>query len=71
MRERIYKEVVPRLARAIVDARKLKNPSAQELDLTYRMGLTALFRLLFIAYAEDRDLLPYRTNDAYPLITTA
>jgi hypothetical protein len=65
LRERIYKEVVPRLARAIADARELKNPSAEELDLTYRMALTVLFRLLFIAYAEDRDLLPYRTNDAY------
>ena len=29
------------------------------------MALTVLFRLLFIAYAEDRDLLPYRSNDAY------
>ncbi len=28
------------------------------------MALTVLFRLLFIAYAEDRDLLPYRYNDA-------
>lgn len=65
LRERIYKEVVPRLARAIADARKLKNPSTEELDLTYRMALTVLFRLLFIAYAEDRDLLPYRTNGAY------
>ena len=29
------------------------------------MALIVLFRLLFIAYAEDRDLLPYRHNDAY------
>ena len=29
------------------------------------MALTVLFRLLFIAYAEDRDLLPYRFNDSY------
>ena len=29
------------------------------------MALTVLFRLLFVAYAEDRDLLPYRFNDAY------
>ena len=29
------------------------------------MALTVLFRILFIAYAEDRDLLPYRLNDAY------
>lgn len=65
LRERIYKEVVPRLARAIADARRLKDPNAEELDLTYRMALTVLFRLLFVAYAEDRDLLPYRTNEAY------
>ena len=32
---------------------------------TYEMALTVLFRLLFTAYAEDRDLLPYRLNDAY------
>ena len=24
-----------------------------------------LFRLLFVAYAEDKDLLPYRSNGAY------
>ena len=35
------------------------------LDLTYQMALTVLFRLLFIAYAEDKGLLPYRTNDEY------
>ena len=65
LRERIYEEVLPRLASAIADARGLKNPSVEELDLTYRMALTVLFRLLFIAYAEDRDLLPYSTNEAY------
>jgi hypothetical protein len=65
LRERIYLEVVPRLATAIAETRKLKSPTAEDLDLTYRMALTVLFRLLFVAYAEDRDLLPYRTNDAY------
>jgi hypothetical protein len=29
------------------------------------MALTVLFRLLFIAYAEDRDLLPFSGNEAY------
>ena len=24
-----------------------------------------LFRILFIAYAEDKDLLPYKSNDLY------
>jgi hypothetical protein len=65
LRERIYEEVVPRLATVIAGARKLRAPKAEDLDLTYRMALTVLFRLLFIAYAEDRDLLPYRTNEAY------
>ena len=37
----------------------------EDLALTYEMALTVLFRLLFVAYAEDRDLLPYRHNDAY------
>ena len=53
LRERIYKEVIPRMARAIADARRLKNASAEDLDLTYRMALTVLFRLLFVAYASS------------------
>jgi hypothetical protein len=64
LRDRIYENVVPQLAAAIARARKLKSPKVEDLDLTYRMALTVLFRLLFIAYAEDRDLLPYRTNEA-------
>ena len=65
LRERIYDRVVPALAAGIVDARRLDRPSPAELARTYEMALTVLFRLLFIAYAEDRDLLPYRSNDAY------
>ena len=65
LRERIYDEVVPLLAQGIAASRSLLNPSAQQLEETYEMALTTLFRLLFIAYAEDRDLLPYRFNEAY------
>lgn len=65
LRERIYTETVPKLADAIVRARNIETPSADDLDLTYRMTLLVLFRLLFIAYAEDGDLLPYRSNEAY------
>lgn len=65
LRERIYTETVPKLAAAIVRARRLEKPTAADLELTYRMTLLVLFRLLFIAYAEDGDLLPYRTNEAY------
>jgi hypothetical protein len=65
LRDRIYNDVVPMLAQAAVQARNLTNPTAEQLDLTYRMALTILFRLLFVAYAEDRDLLPYRHSEAY------
>jgi len=65
LRERIYNEVVPNLAMAIVQARQMSRPTAQDLATTYEMALTVLFRLLFIAYAEDKELLPYRTNDRY------
>ena len=65
LRERIYNQVVPALATGIARARHMRNPTAADLDFTYQMALTVLFRLLFIAYAEDRDLLPYRHNEAY------
>ncbi len=65
LRERIYDHVVPELARGIAEARGIDQPRPQDLARTYEMALTVLFRLLFIAYAEDRDLLPYRFNDAY------
>ena len=65
LRERIYNSVVPELARGIAAARGIEQPRPAELAQTYEMALTVLFRLLFIAYAEDRDLLPYRFNDAY------
>jgi len=65
LRERVYGFIVPELAMAIVEGRALKKPTAQDLAVTYEMTLTVLFRLLFIAYAEDKELLPYRTNDLY------
>ncbi len=65
LRERIYITVIPKLAMAIVKARGLKKPSTEDLELTYQMAMLVLFRLLFIAYAEDHDLLPYRSNPAY------
>jgi hypothetical protein len=65
LRDRIYDRVMPQLAQAVVRARNLQAPTAEQLDLTYRMALTILFRLLFVAYAEDKDLLPYNLSDTY------
>ena len=65
LRDRIYDFVVPRLAIAIAKARNLEKPTAEDLKHTYEMALLVLFRLLFIAYAEDKDLLPCRTNERY------
>ena len=65
-RERIYREVVPRLAQGLAAARRGQGPPRRdELADIYQIALTILFRLLFIAYAEDKDLLPYEWNDSY------
>lgn len=65
LRERIYDDVIPLLATGIAEARNLAKPTPEDLRLTYAMALTTLFRLLFVAYAEDRELLPYRGNASY------
>lgn len=63
LRERVYFEAVPKLAVALAKVDGRTTESA--LDAVYEQALTVLFRLLFVAYAEDKDLLPYRTNGAY------
>lgn len=67
LRERIYNRTVRHLVDAIVDARKsVKRPvSPQDATPVYHQALTYLFRLLFLAYAEDRDLLPATANQTY------
>ena len=65
LRERIYDRVVPTLAQGIAAERRIDTFSPENLAHIYEMALTVLFRLLFIAYAEDRDLLPYQSNESY------
>lgn len=66
LRDRVYLEVVPQLATAVGsrmgDPEKL---TPDDLEAAYQQTLIILFRILFVAYAEDRDLLPYRTNSLY------
>ena len=64
LRQRVYFETVPALAQAVA-ARLGHQPGESELDGAYEQVMTILFRLLFVAYAEDKDLLPYRTNSRY------
>ena len=65
LRERIYDFVIPPLAEGLATARGLRSPTAKDLAQTYEMAMLVLFRLLFIAYAEDKDLLPYKHNSLY------
>lgn len=65
LRERVYNEVVPRLARAVAAARLSPTPSLSALEEVYETALRILYRLLFVAYAEDRDLLPLHASTAY------
>ena len=65
LRERIYGEMIPTLATGLVRAQQLQTPDTKALKLSYEMALTVLFRTLFIAYAEDRDLLPYKSSENY------
>ena len=65
LRERIYDDVIPQLAESIASARDLDDPDKDALDNTYEMAMVLLYRLLFIAYAEDEEFLPRRRNDRY------
>lgn len=63
LRDRVYDEVVPRLAVAV--ARQVGGTTEADLDHHYRTALTVLFRLLFVCYAEDNQLLPLHVNGEY------
>lgn len=65
LRDRIYGHVIPNLAQGLAVARGKRKPSVEFLEETYEMAMLVLYRLLFIAYAEDKDLLPYKWNEPY------
>jgi hypothetical protein len=64
LRDRVYNEVVPKIALSLA-RREHRDLDEHALRDLYEQALTVLFRLLFVAYAEDKDLLPYRSNGAY------
>jgi hypothetical protein len=61
--KRLYEEVVDLVVRGIYDAAKRAgiSPLPDE-DRLYRATLVLLFRLLFLLYAEDRNLLPMQQS---------
>jgi len=63
LRGRIYEDVVPDLAVAV--ARRMSAKTEADLSTAYHRTLIILFRLLFVAYAEDRGLLPFERNPRY------
>lgn len=65
LKERVFVEIFPHLARGFLEDRKKRlgngrRPSDDELKDTFEATLTLLYRLLFLLYAEARDLLPIR-----------
>ena len=67
LRDRIYVEAVPTIATALARKQSAVDsaPTSEQIDFYYEQAMLVLFRILFVAYAEDRDLLPYRTNGEY------
>lgn len=67
LKGRIFVEIFPHLARGVLlDRRKrlgvTRRPTEDELRDTFEATLTLLYRLLFLLYAESRDLLPIRES---------
>jgi hypothetical protein len=68
LRDRIYLDVVPRLAGAIDDelGRLGDSPRTRvQLEAVYDATLTLLYRLLFVLYAEAREYLPVTASAGY------
>jgi hypothetical protein len=69
LRDRIYEDVIPTLAVGMAGSMHVTDLPKEEqraaLDEAYHRSMIVLFRLLFVAYAEDRGFLPYGVNDTY------
>jgi hypothetical protein len=69
LRDRIYADVIPPLSVAVANRNRVTDLPLEDqksaLDDAYHQTMIILFRLLFVAYAEDRGLLPLDINDAY------
>ena len=65
LKERVFETIFPHLARGFLADRRqrlgiTREPTEEELADLFEATLTFLYRLLFLLYAESRDLLPVR-----------
>ena len=65
LKQRIFETIFPHLAKGFLEDRKRRlgvktPPTDEDLHDVYEATLTLLYRLLFLLYAESRDLLPIR-----------
>jgi len=70
LKGRVFDDIFPHLAQGFVAYRKAREGteadlSQEALDEVFQGTLTLLYRLLFLLYAEARDLLPVRETRAY------
>ncbi|MBK6433015.1 MAG: restriction endonuclease, partial [Anaerolineae bacterium] len=68
LKELVFDEVMPEIAGGFVAYRRqqlgMREETAESLGQVYRASLSLLYKLLFVLYAEARNLLPI-TNPAY------
>ncbi len=64
-RDQVYNFVIPWLANGIKSQLNKTSPTPAELQGIYQMTMKVLFKLLFVAYAEEKILLPHRSNVYY------
>jgi hypothetical protein len=67
LRSRVYDQAIPAIAQALITRYEGDGGATDDAALRslYDRALLVLFRLLFVAYAEDRGLLPLSTNGLY------
>lgn len=70
LKERVFEEVFPYLAAGFIEhiRKNRESPgeiSSELLDRVFKGTLTLLYRLLFLLYAESRDLLPVKETRGY------
>jgi hypothetical protein len=67
LKDRVFEHVFPRFAEGFVEqqGKPAVRLTENELTETYHATLTFLYRILFLLYAEARDLLPVRETRGY------